>query len=241
MTNSSTSGKDTGQTTRGTGGSATPRRKTAAGLPRKPRIPGGADVAGAATSQAKGAVGAVRRSSTGAAERGRSTGVQAADAAGRAVTGAAKREPAARGQAVSGVRRASSGAAERGRAGGQVGRAAGAVAKTGRSAAGEVTRGAAGVAGTGRGAVGQAVSTTTDAGKAVTGAAVGAAVGSAVRIGARMAFSFLIGKALLLLELIKRLCLAAVGALAQLAGRLQERLASASGRSGDSADQGIER
>jgi len=75
------------------------------------------------------------------------------------------------------------------------------------------------------------VSTTTGAGKTLAGAAMG----SAVRIGARMAFSFLIGKALLLLELIKRLSRAALDALSRLAGLLQERLASSRSRSEDSA------
>jgi hypothetical protein len=61
-----------------------------------------------------------------------------------------------------------------------------------------------------------------------------------VRVGARMGLSFLIGKALLLLELIKRLSLAAVDALARLADRLKERLQGASSRSRDAADQGAE-
>jgi hypothetical protein len=87
------------------------------------------------------------------------------------------------------------------------------------------------VAETGRGAAGQVASTTAEAGKAVAGA-----VGSAGRIGAGMSLSFLIGKALLLVELIKRLCLAALAALARLTGRLQERLAANRSRSDDPAD-----
>jgi hypothetical protein len=55
-----------------------------------------------------------------------------------------------------------------------------------------------------------------------------------------MSLSFLIGKALLLLELIKRLSLAAVDALARLADRLKERLEGASSRSGDVAHGGAE-
>ena len=114
------------------------------------------------------------------------------------------------------------------------------MAETGKGAAGGLVSTGTGVA-AGVGNVGKG------AGKAVTGAvgsavgsAVGAAVVSAVRVGARMSLSFLIGKALLLLELIKRLSLAAVDALARLADRLKERLEGASSRSGDAAPQGAE-
>jgi hypothetical protein len=220
MTNSSTSDDKTGQDAPTLGGSLNPRRQ-ATGAQRKPRVQRVAGLGAAATSQVKGAGGAVHRTSAATAERGRAAGARAAATAGRAATdaatGAAVPGRAAREQAVSGVGRASGGVAARGRsAGNQVGRAASSVAET---AARDVTQGAASVSDTGHHAVGRVVSTTTEVGKVAAGA-----VGSAVRIGAGMSLSFLIGKALLLLELIKRLCVATLDALSSLAGRLQERL-----------------
>ena len=87
MTNSSptdddTAGKKTGQSPRDKGGSATPPRKAAPGIRRKPRVPEVGDVAGAATSQAKAAVGTVRRTSAGTAERAQAAGALVAKGPG---------------------------------------------------------------------------------------------------------------------------------------------------------------
>jgi len=77
-----TSGNDTGQSPRKRGGSATPPRKAAPGIRRKPRVPEVGDVAGAATSQAKAAVGTVRRTSAGTAERAQAAGALVAKGPG---------------------------------------------------------------------------------------------------------------------------------------------------------------
>src|SRR3954451_18934896 len=95
MTNSSpsddnTSGNNTGQSPRDKGGSATPPRKAAPGIRRKPRVPGLGDVAGLATSQAKAAAGTVHRTSVGTAERARAAGAQVSEGSGRAVPEAAR-------------------------------------------------------------------------------------------------------------------------------------------------------
>jgi hypothetical protein len=105
----------------------------------------------------------------------------------------------------------------------------------GSTAAGGVAKGVAGAADTGRAAAGGAASTAagvttgaTGTVKGITGTAKGVvgSVGSTLGV----SFSFLVAKAAILLELIKRLALMAVNALKDLARRLRELAASRSDR-----------
>ena len=161
-------------------------------------------VRGAAGNVAGGQVTPLVRKGTAAAtERGRATSADAA----------------------AGVRRTSAGAATQGRA--AVGRAAGGAVGAGRSVAGEATKRTTAAAGTGRSAVNNVVSTGTGIGTGAVGA-VGSVVGSAmsalmravVRVGLRAGLRYVADKALLLLELIKRLALWLRGQVASLMQRL---------------------
>lgn len=139
---------------------------------------------------------------------------------------------------VGGVRRAPAGVAERGRAAsGQATRATTGAVGTGRTAADEVTRRTAAAAETGRAAAGAVASTGADVISDVVGA-----VGSTLRTGIGASLSFVIPKALLLLQLIRRLALMALEALRDLARRLRELATSASRRpdQDDEDDEGIE-
>jgi hypothetical protein len=153
---------------------------------------------------------------------------------GRRVPGAGKVVGAATSgtkNVVGGVRRAPAGVAERGRAAsGQATRAATGAVGTGRTAADEVTRRTADAAETGRAAAGEVAS---------TGADVISAVGSTLRTGIGASLSFVIPKALLLLQLIRRLALMALEALRDLARRLRE-LATSASRRPDQDDEGTE-
>ena len=141
---------------------------------------------------------------------------------------ATQRGRAASADAVAGVRRTSAGAATQGRA---VGRAAGGAVGVGRSVAGEAVKGTTAVAGTGRSAVNKVASTGASIGTGAVGA-VGSVVGSAMsalmhavvravaRAGLRAGLHYVVAKALLLLELIKRLALWLRGQVASLMQRL---------------------
>ena len=160
---------------------------------------------------------------------GNVTGQQVTPLVRKGTAAATQRGRAASADAAAGVRRTSAGAATQGRA--AVGRAAGGAVGAGRSVADEATKRTTAAARTGRSAVNNVVSTGTGIGTGAVGA-VGSVVGSAmsalmhavvravVRAGLRAGLRYVVAKALLLLELIKRLALWLRGQVASLMQRL---------------------
>lgn len=199
-----------------------PARRSAAAS--RPRVPG---VAAPVASGVKRAGGGVRRSSAEAVDRGRTKGKPAADRARRTVTESVEQGRSTSGRAASEARQAATTTVTRTRsATGHVPDATKGLVDSGRAATGGVVEQAEAAGTAGRALAGKAAATTLDATKGVVGVA-----GSALRVAGGAAFSFLIGRALLLLQLIKWLGRKAVDTLYGLAERLREKAAvSASNR-----------
>ncbi len=188
------------------------RRANAAGSKRPDRAAGAKSLAAGVNR-----VAGVRRAPTAAVERGAALGEPVAQHVRRAATGSVERGRAAAGQANKAGRAAAAAGIEQTRdAPRGVASATKAVADEGRAAAGGIG-----------GLVGRLVTREVlMAAVGVTKDVVGAVGSTLQRLGAGAALSFLIGRALLLLELIKRLVRLALSlalnGLQQLARRLQD-------------------